>query len=685
MTSETRARFEFLVDRGKGLDAATCIQRNSFLGSIEEEFFVNIPWPVYGFRFDPLDMEGEFRLETLQIQPVSRLYLLGRALLALLSKVRWDRRCLLGLVRASKLLFTGRLATIKSELLSNLKGHSILAPPPQDVNQAYQAWLRQKQRPCAGQAEPTMQPLAKTARPLLSVILPVSNEPEDWVRRSVLSVQQQSCPSWQLLVADHGLPTSLRARIEETAARDRRIKVSRHSDQRDRAGTTNAALASVTTNYVAFLEPGDELARHAVWRVGEAVRGAGKVLDFVYSDEDCISPTGDHRDPFFKPDWAPEYLLSWMYTGQLAVYRTSLVTALGGLRAEFAPAEAYDLILRAAAETSRVHHITDVLYHRFQWPPEVGLFQANQRVLQSYLERIGRPGSVEPGPVSSVQRVRFAIAGQPKVSIIIPTAYRQRAVSKRLTTYLMRCLMSIRALTTYPNYEVLILDNGEAPPDVLQELARWGVHRLPYARPFNWAVAMNEGAARARGAHLLFLDDDTEILTPDWLECLLEYSQQSQIGAVGARLEFPDGRLQHAGVIVLNGVPGHPFYGYPSSHPGYYFSSIVTRNYRAVTSACLMTRTEVFRGLGGFQERFAMNFNDIDYCLRVGRAGLRVVCNPYARLCHYESATKADYSLAERQAFERLWRTAEGNDPYYNPNLSARYHDFRIGELAQPA
>jgi GT2 family glycosyltransferase len=250
--------------------------------------------------------------------------------------------------------------------------------------------------------------------------------------------------------------------------------------------------------------------------------------------------------------------------------------------------------------------------------------------------------------------------------------------SGQTRSYLERCLSSIRERSSYSDYEIVLLDNNEGPAAMLADLARWDIARKPYSRPFNWAAAMNQGAALASGEHLVFLDDDTEVLTPDWLECLLEYSQQPEIGAVGARLEFPDGRLQHAGVTVVDRLPGHPFYGYPSSHTGYYFSSIVPRNYRAVTSACLMTRTDVFRAVGGFHEEYAVNFNDIDYCLRVGRLGLRVVCNPYARLRHFETATKTAYSLAEREAFAERWVHLDREDPYYNPNLSARYNDFRI-------
>jgi len=308
------------------------------------------------------------------------------------------------------------------------------------------------------------------------------------------------------------------------------------------------------------------------------------------------------------------------------------------------------LVLRIAARTSRIKHLADVLYHR----------------RNPSCERWG----VSPTwciPDTSGLRLD-ARQSRPKVSILIPTAYR--------SDYLMRCLSSIHQKSIYANYEILVLDNNEPPPSVLQALNGWGIVRVPYDMPFNWARTMNQGAAMVQGDYLLILDDDTEVITPDWIECLLEYAQRQGIGVVGARLQFPDGRLQHAGVTILDGTPGHPFYGYPEDHPGYFFSSLLPRNYSAVTGACLMTRTDVFRSVGGFDETFATNFNDIDYCLRVRRNGLRIVCNPFARLMHRETATKTAFLPEELAAFQKRWKGFK--DPYSNPNLSKRFHDFRI-------
>jgi hypothetical protein len=238
---------------------------------------------------------------------------------------------------------------------------------------------------------------------------------------------------------------------------------------------------------------------------------------------------------------------------------------------------------------------------------------------------------------------------------------------------------SIRRHSRYPNYEVLLLHDGEVPLALASELPRLGVRAVPYPGPFNWSKAMNVGAAAAWGEHLLFLNDDVEVITPDWLEALLEWSQHPEIGAVGAHLLFPDGRLQHAGIALLDGIPRHPFYLHPGDHPGYFGSHRVPRNVCAVTGACLMTRTEAFRAVGGFDEGFPVNYNDVDFCLRQLEQGRRVVVTPYARLHHFESATQTGAAQEEVDTWLSRWGRRGERDPYYNPNLSGRDLDCRLG------
>ncbi|HMF16929.1 MAG TPA: glycosyltransferase family 2 protein [Gemmataceae bacterium] len=597
MSCEDRARVELLVDTGQGFNAAECLERLGFRGTMECEFFVNLPRPVIGVRLDPRDTEGTFRLEKFEIRPVPRLSLLGHALWAALSGERRGVSPTWNIPHTSGLRPDARpkiLQRFKRFLLQNVPGPSALAPPPYDPEQAYAEWRKQRQLTDADCDRMRASIRVQKNLPRISIIMPRAEESDEVVALSRASLQKQIYPNWEIC-----------------------------SDKEE------------SGEYVTLLRAGDELAEHALFQVARAI-AAEPNLDMIYSDEDEITDDGRHVNPFFKPDWSPETLRSFHYTGGLTVYRTSLVRDLGG----FDKSKEYELVLRLAAHSPRVKHLADVLVHR------------------------RRP--LLPPSVSGTQK-RLSHA-HPFITILIPTAYQ--------ADFLMRCLTSIRQKSTFPNYKILVLDNNQPPPEVLESLRNWGISRMPYEMPFNWARTLNQGAALARGEHLLFLDDDTEVITPDWIERLLEFSQHKEIGVVGARLQFPDGRLQHAGVAILNGVPGHPFYGYPEDHPGYFFSSVLPRNYSAVTGACLMTRAEIFRSAGGFDETFAANFNDIDYCLRVGRMGLRAVCNPFARLVHHETATKTAFSPRELASFQNRWRDFQ--DPYMNPNLSKRFHDFRI-------
>jgi GT2 family glycosyltransferase len=681
MSSPARARAEIRVDTGAGLDDAECVERVSFCGALERDFYLRLTCPVFGFRLDPLDMEGQFHLETFEVRPVSRLALLRHAFLSALRPGTSSRRPMASLSHGWRALRTGRWAVLKQQLLSSVSGPSALAPPPYDAQAAYHAWRLKRQVTAANRQRMRIAAAAMIDAPLLSILLPVSNQPASFVRETLASVLRQPYPRWDLYLVGRGATGARLSEIlERLAPGDARIYiVASDTDQRDSL-PLNAVLATATGRYVLLLDAGDELADDALYRLAEEVV-ADSQADMLYSDEDLLGPDRARCRPFFKPDWSPDYLLSCSYTGRLAAYRTSLVRELGGFRAEVAPAHDHDLALRFAVRGARVRHLAAVLYHRRDpgnQTPTSALAESQRRALAAYLNGIGHAGSIEPGPTPALHRLRLAVTDRRLVSIIIPTAYQAVTVRGEVTTYLARCLASIRNRTTYPNYEIVLLDNGRAPADLDLSMHHRKITRQVYALPFNWAAAMNQGAARAKGSHLLFLDDDTEVLTPDWIESLLEFSQLPEIGAVGARLQFPDGRLQHSGVTILDGVPGHPFYGEPATHPGYYFSNLVPRNYSAVTGACLMTGAEVFRQLGGFDDHFGTNFNDIDYCLRVGVSGRRVVCTPYARLIHYETATKRDFSPAEFEAFTERWRRLCPRDPFSNPNLSTRFHDFRI-------
>jgi GT2 family glycosyltransferase len=668
MACDFRARLEIFADTGHGLDTAECIERMNVRGPVTRDFFVNIPRPVFGFRFDPVDTAGAFRLEKLRMEPVSRASVAWQALTAAMRSAGCNRATVTALSRQATLMARGQVKRLKQNLLENLSGPSLLAPPSYDPVAAYAAWRRRRQPIPADRLRMRSAVAVMSQTPLISMIMLLREEPEAALRQSLDSLRRQIYPHWELCVGSADSDTGAFQKLL-SAGTDPRIK-SMFGQRVDHQALVEFAAGT----FIGLLDPGDELPEHALFAM--ATRANQTPADMIYSDEDFADPAG--RLPFFKPDWSPEYLLSFPYTGRLALYSTSLVRELGGLRGKLGSALEYDLVLRIASRSQKIAHVSDVLYHgtptreRGTAAPLANASGSYARALQKALEGRAR---VEPGPLPGLHRVRFTI-GRPRIAIVIPTAYRR--VSCNDETFLARCLDSIRRKSTYTNYQILVLDNGDVPHDLAADFERWKLTRAPYAHPFNWAAAINQGARLVDAEYLLVLDDDTEVVTPDWMECLLEYAQQPDIGVVGARLHFPDGRLQHAGVTILDGVPGHPFYRSAADEPGYFFSSMVPRNWSAVTGACLMTRADVFRAVGGFDESFGVNFNDIDYCLRVARAGRRVVCTPFARLYHHETATKPEFLPGELEVFRKRWRHAWPMDPFANANLSRRFHDFRL-------
>jgi GT2 family glycosyltransferase len=427
-------------------------------------------------------------------------------------------------------------------------------------------------------------------------------------------------------------------------------------------------IAEAKGQYVCLVDGDDELAPHALFRCARAI-DAHEDLDIIYSDEDRLSESGEHVEPFFKPDWSPEYCLSWMYTGRLAVYRRELMEKVGGIRAEFGDAMEYDLILRMIAAGAKVHHIPDVLYHRRK---RVEMKEA-PRAIQSHLDATKRAAVVEVGIVPGAQRVKFDIKGEPLVSIVIPSACRPVKFRDRESWFVLECVSSIRRASTYKNVEIFVVDNNDMSDELWEKLKPLGVERVHFTEAFNLTRKINFGASHAKGEQLLLLNDDVEVITPGWIEAMLEFSQQAEIGAVGVQLLFPDGTQQHTGVVILDGNPRHPFYREAGDHPGYFYSSVAHRDCAAVTGACTMTRREVFEAVGGYSERFPLSYDDIDYCLKVLELGKRVVYTPFAKLYHHESVSRPLTKPEHVKGFKEYWGRRFPRDPYYNPNLGRHY------------
>ena len=557
----------------------------------------------------------------------------------------------------------------------------------------YDSWFRQHRD--AGRDEDRIRRSidAFTYRPRISIITPTHNTDPRWLRRLVDSIRAQTYAEWELCLADDGSTREeMLQLLEAIEQEDSRIKVVRLPVNRGIATASNAALALSTGEFIALVDHDDELAPDALFEIA-ALLNQHRDADVIYTDEDKLEFDGTHVEPYFKPDWSPEYLRSTMYIGHMTVYRRALLDAVGGFRSAYDGSQDYDLVLRVTAQTDRVHHIPKILYHWRKIPGSAagdttakpwGL-NAARRALQDHASQLPIPGTVEDQPGNGFWRVRYPIVGRPLVTVVIPTDGRvvQGPWGKR--DLLLQCLRSIVDRTTYTNYELLIVDNGRLSPHVLDLLSRVPHQRLVYemTTPFNFAAKVNFAARHARGDHLLLLNDDTEVISAEWMTSMLEFSQQPQIGAVGGKLFFPDGRIQHVGVVLgIGGGACHVLAGQAGNSPGYFGSALVIRNYSAVTGACCMTRRNVFEEVGGFDERFALDFNDVDYCLRVGARGYRIVGTPFARLYHFEGASFGSrehvVNPAEVQALSERWSTVIEADPFYNPNLTRSGLDYSL-------
>lgn len=518
-------------------------------------------------------------------------------------------------------------------------------------------------------------------RPLISVVMPVCDPEPRWLRSAIRSVQRQHYPHWELCIADDASTNPEILRILRTfSRRDSRVRVAFRATRGNIAVATQTAIDMSSGEFLALLDHDDELSPWALLRVAQELDRVPNT-DIIYTDEDKIDAYGAHFDAFYKPDWSPEYLLSMDYISHLTVYRSNLVREVYGFRPGVDGAQDQDLLLRAARYARTIRHIPMVLYHWRAIPGSTAAsldakpyaVAATQRVLDDYVAQNGMEASVEPGLRPGLFRVRHKIRHDPQVSIIIPSGLYVHPDSG--LPFVERCIGSIRAQTKWKKYEILVVESGDLRLDQSYRLDHLCVRRIRLPeQDFNFSLSVNAGAAAAAGGQLLWLNDDTEIISPDWIDSMLEYSQMPEIGAVGARLYYPDGRIQHAGVISIGGQFVHPYQLSPGDESGYFNSVVVVRNYLAVTGACLMTKAALFHQMGGLDPRFPGDFNDVDFCLRLHQRGFRNVYTPYAELFHHETASRArEVHPSEAALFDELWSEKYASDPYYNINLSSSF------------
>ncbi|MEL6495170.1 MAG: glycosyltransferase [Cyanobacteria bacterium J06623_7] len=566
--------------------------------------------------------------------------------------------------------------------------------PAQSKDPRYQKWLSQNY-PHPGRLTRIAKCCqAKDYQPLISIIVPVYNPDAEFLRQAIESVLGQAYPRWELCLADDCSTKSyVWSILQEYAQKDSRIKVMQRSTNGHICHASNSALELASGEYIALLDHDDLLAPHAL---AEVVKLLSKhpEADFIYSDEDKVNTQNIHSDPYFKPDWCPDTFLSRMYTCHLGVYRHSLIKEVGGFRPGFEGSQDYDLVLRVTEKTDHIFHIPDVLYH---WrihsqstaafaDAKTYAFDAGQKAIAEAIVRRGQPGRViSKLQFPGVYTVRYEIQEQKLVSIIIPT----RDLAETLHT----CLKSIFTKTTYSNYEVIVIDNGSQEAKTAECLVYWQQEQpdrlrcYRYDIPFNYSRINNYAVSKARGDYLLFLNNDTEVISSDWIEAMVEQVQRESIGAVGGLLLYPDDTIQHAGVVLgLFDVAGHGHRNFAADQPGYISQIVSTNNYSAVTAACLMCRRETFTEVGGFEERLQVAFNDVDFCLKLVSRGYRNIYLPHVVLYHYEYKSRGSEDSPKKQArfaqeiayMKQTWQELCDRDPCYNPHLTRDYEDYRL-------
>lgn len=542
--------------------------------------------------------------------------------------------------------------------------------------------------------------LAGVDGPLISILMPVYNTPVEWLQKAIDSVEAQWYPHWEMCIvddnSDHPETLDLLDQLQ-----DPRIKLHRLAESGNIVGASNAALAMAEGEYIALLDHDDELTADALYCAWRAIRD--EAADFIYSDEDKLDMEGRYCSVHFKAGFSPELFMSQNYLCHLAVMRKALADQVGGFTPGMDGAQDYDLFLKVLEHASSIVHIPRVLYH---WRMVPGSTAAKfseksyaqdrgQLALEAALERQGLRAAVEAGRYPGTYRVRYAIDGEPLVSIIIPF--------KDEPKLLRACLNSIIDRSTYENFEVIGVSNNSEQPETFDEMARWAglderIQFVEHNVPFNFSE-INNFAVRehARGEHVVLLNNDVEMITPDWIESLLEFSQRSDVGVVGAKLYYPDKTLQHAGIIVgLGGVAGHSHKHLDRENPGYFFRPHLVQNLSAVTGACCMVKKSIYTKVSGLdEERFQVAFNDVDFCMRVMEAGYLNVYTPYCAAWHHESVSRGYEDTEEkRERFAnevrrfkvRHERALEQGDAFYNPNLTRAQENFYLSAgISDPA
>lgn len=692
-----RSNATVYFDQGSGYCESNKVSLPFSSGQLVKRLYYLEAEPVQ-VRFDPLEQTARFSVERLHLAPVAPIFARARMLRRLRNRIECYRDYSIIRVWKDVRQQARKKNIAAAALLYDKYNRTFHVNGPQGAAN-YAEWVARKEMPESG-APAAIRDVREALiyKPTVSVVMPVYNTAETFLRKAIESVLAQSYPFWELCVADDAsdLP-HVREVLEEYVRRDSRIKVTYRRENGHISAASNSALECATGDYVALLDHDDELAPHALHHVAVEIN-RNRAAQILYSDEDKISEEGIRSEPHFKPDWSPDMFFSQNYVSHLGVYRRELLRKIGGFRRGVEGSQDQDLLLRCLPQVkpAEIVHIPKVLYH---WRTVEGstarasgeksyTTAAGINALKDYFREQGREDvQVVAGAIPNTYRVRYPIPQrEPLVSLLIPT--------RDTLEMLAPCLRSIIDKTTYQNYEIIVLDNEstEAPTiefyrTIQAENSR--VRVLPYHHTFNYSAINNYGVRHARGELIGLINNDVEIISPGWLSEMVSHALRPEIGCVGAKLYYENDSIQHAGVILgINGVANHAHKHFPGSAPGYFNRLKIIHNVSAVTAACLVVRKAIYEAVGGLEEiGLRVAFNDVDFCLKVREAGYRNLWTPYAELYHHESASrgsddspgKVERFKSEVRYMQNKWGSVLRHDPYYNPNLSLTSVDFSLG------
>lgn len=643
-----------------------------------------LPDGVRGLRLDPFETDVKLRGESVTVREIGKAQVAASVVAKQFRGVKGDPKALyVKLRKGFKLLREGGIAAFRARFFSDHFTHN------------YQEWVRKYDTLSSDDIAKIRRHIDTLEfKPKISIVMPTYNTPEKWLRAAIESVKKQLYSNWELCIADDcSTESHVQTILEEYTRSDSRIRYVRRNQNGHIAEASNSALALAGGEFMGLLDHDDELREHALYMVVEELN-RNRDIDFLYSDEDKVTSYGMRFNPHFKSDWNPELFCGQMYTCHFSVFRTSVVRAVGGFRKGFDGAQDWDLAWRVvdASDESRIRHIPHVLYH---WRVIEGstaqstsskpyVMAAQKRSVEEHLARTGAAAAeVEILDSISQIKVHYPVPNPaPLVSIIIPT--------KDQVELLSRCVDGILHETDYPAVEIIIVDNRSSDPKTLAYFeglrSDSRIKVITDTSPFNFSRLNNDAVKHSRGELVAFLNNDLEVIEGRWLRAMVSHAVRPGIGAVGARLLYPNGLLQHSGIILgIGGVAGHNHKGRMRHDTGYFNRAILTQNLSAVTAACMVVPRRVFDEVSGFDaDQLSVAFNDVDLCLRIREKGYRIVFEPAAELYHHESASRGYETTPEKfarfegeiEAMKSRWGSKLEVDPYYNPNLSLQTEDF---------